>query len=77
MEARIRLIGKPDCHLCDDARNVVESVATEMNVTWVEVSILDDPVLADQYWLEIPVVEVDGNRVSFWRITPEQLRAAL
>ncbi len=52
-------------------------VCAEMNLTWVERSILDDPALYDQYWERIPVVLVDEKIVEFWRIDPERLRGAL
>ena len=39
---RITLIGKPGCHLCDDARVVVQRVAADTGAGWQELSILDD-----------------------------------
>ena len=75
--ARITLIGKPGCHLCDEARAVVEKVARDTGVGWSELSILDDPALAEQYWEQIPVVLVDGKPHDFWRVDEERLRSAL
>jgi hypothetical protein len=75
--ARITLIGKPGCHLCDEARAVVERVADDTGAGWSELSILDDPALAEQYWEQIPVVLVDGKEHDFWRVDEERLRAAL
>lgn len=75
--ARIKLIGKPGCHLCDDQRVVVEAVASETGADWEELSILDDPELADEYWLEIPVVLVDEKRIGYWRVSADSIRAAL
>lgn len=75
--ARITLIGKPDCHLCDDARAVLALVCAESGDTWTELSIEDDPALYDAYWEQIPVVLVDGRPHDFWRIDPVRLRAAL
>ena len=46
----ITLIGKPGCHLCEEARAVVVTVAAETGAQWQEISILDDPLLADEYW---------------------------
>lgn len=73
----ITLIGKPGCHLCEEARAVVVAVSAETGTPWQEVSILDDPRLADEYWEQIPVIKVDDRVIGFWRITPEQLRSAL
>ncbi|MDD2818297.1 MAG: glutaredoxin family protein [Candidatus Nanopelagicales bacterium] len=75
--SRVQLIGKPDCHLCEDARAVVQLVCSELNIGFDEHSILDDPQLYDEYWERIPVVLVDDRVLEFWRINPERLRGAL
>jgi hypothetical protein len=75
--ARITLIGKPGCHLCDVAREVIEVVCLDTDDTWVEVSIADDPALYEAYWDKVPVVLVDGRPHDVWRVNPDRLRAAL
>ena len=75
--ARVTLVGKPDCHLCETARAVIAEVCAELGESYVEVSILDDLDLADQYWEQIPVTLVDGAQHDFWRVDPDRLRAAL
>jgi glutaredoxin len=74
---RITLLGKPGCHLCDDARAVVQRVAGDLGVPWEEHSILDDEELFQQYAEQIPVVLVDGRQHTFWRVDEDRLRAAL
>ena len=76
-EPRVTLYAKPGCHLCDDARAVVERVCADLGVGWVEQSVLDDPVLLERYAEEIPVVLVDGRQHTFWRVDESRLRAAL
>lgn len=75
--ARVEIIGKPDCHLCSDAEAVVAAVCAEVGADYVVHSILDDPVLADRYWEQIPVILVDGRQHDFWRVDRDRLRAAL
>ena len=75
--ARITLIGKPGCHLCDDARSVIAKVAADLGVGWEERSIADDPALAEEYWEQIPVTLVDGRQHDYWRVDETRLRAAL
>ena len=75
--ARITLIGKPGCHLCDQAREVVAAVAAELGVSWEERSILEDPSLHERYAEQIPVTLVDGQPHDFWRVSPERLKVAL
>jgi hypothetical protein len=76
----LTLISKPDCHLCDVAREVVETVVAELDddgVVIEELSIADDPELYAQWWEKIPVVLIDGRLHGHWRVSPERLRAAL
>ncbi len=77
MTHSVVLVDKPGCHLCDDARDVIAQVCEELGVPWTSSSILDDPVLADRYWDQIPVVLVDGEVHDFFRVDPERLRRAL
>jgi hypothetical protein len=74
---QITLLGKPGCHLCDDARVVVRRVADEVGVPWEERSILDDADLLAEYGEQIPVVLIDGRQHTFWRVDEDRLRAAL
>ena len=76
-EPRVVLIGKPGCHLCETARDVVRAVTTDLGVEWREVSILDDPELAEQYSERIPVVLVDGREHEYWRVDERRLRKVL
>jgi Glutaredoxin-like domain (DUF836) len=73
----VTLLGKPGCHLCDDARVVVQQVLGEFPsdaVRFEEQSILDDPELLERYADEIPVVLVGGRVHTYWRVDPERLR---
>lgn len=74
---RVILIGKPDCHLCNDARSVIAAVCDDLAVGWGEQSILDDPELADEFWDRIPVTMVDGEVHDIYRVSESRLRAAL
>lgn len=72
------MLGKPGCHLCDDARAIVTEVLTEFpDVTFDERSILDDPALLAEYAEEIPVVLIDDRVHTIWRVDPARLRNAL
>ena len=74
----LTLIGKPGCHLCDDARIVVDRVLADFpDVTVEERSILDDAELSRAYSEEIPVVMIDGRVHTIWRVDEARLRDAL
>jgi len=76
-EPRVTLYSRPGCHLCDDARVVIERVCVELGESYVEVSIDDDPALQDRFGEEIPVTFVDGRQHDFWRVDEQRLRTAL
>jgi len=74
----LTLIGKPDCHLCEDALAVVEGVLADYPAIALEQrSILDDAALLEKYHDEIPVLLIDGRVHNIWRIDPARLRTAL
>ena len=82
--ALLTLIGKPGCHLCDDARDLVSRVVAKLaddaaapTVTFEERSILDDAELHELYLEEIPVLLINGKVHNYWRIDPVRLRTAL
>ena len=75
---RLTLLGKPGCHLCDDARAIVlEVLADHPEVEFDEASILDDPELLERYVEEIPVVLIDDRVHTIWRVDADRLRRVL
>jgi glutaredoxin len=77
VNARVTLYSRPGCHLCEEARAVIERVCADLGETYDEVSIDDDEELARRFGEEIPVTFVDGRQHDFWRVSEERLRAAL
>jgi glutaredoxin len=73
----VQLLSKAGCHLCDDARAVIERVCAEMGESYAEVDVTTDPALMRAYGDEIPVTFVDGRQHDFWRVDADRLRKAL
>ena len=70
-EITLTLIGKPGCHLCEDAEAVVANVVetlSELPIQVEELSIEDDKDLFDSYWDQIPVLLINGKVHNYWRI---------
>ena len=74
---RVTLFSKPGCHLCDDARAVIEAVCAELGESYDEIDITTADELMESYGEQIPVTLVDGARHDFWRVDADRLRAAL
>lgn len=77
MSARVTLYSRTGCHLCDDARDVIERVCAEMGTSYEEIDIDTDPKLRERFTDEVPVTFVDGRPHDFWRVSEERLRSAL
>ena len=77
MAARVTLYSRPGCHLCDDARTVIERVCADLGESYDEVDIDADEALLARYADEIPVTLVDGKQHDFWRVDETRLRNAL
>ncbi len=76
----VELYTKPGCHLCDVAREIVETVLAdfpEEEVAFVETDILSAPALMAEYGEKIPVVTIDGEIHSIWRVDGGRFRAAV
>jgi glutaredoxin len=78
-EFELTLVGKPGCHLCDDAEAVIEGVLVDFagKVSLTKLNILEDEELFARYSEEIPVLLINGQVHNYWRIDPERLREAL
>lgn len=79
--ARVRLLTRTGCHLCEEARTVVAQVCAELGESYEEVDLdvaaADDPALLRRYTDEVPVTFVDGRQHDYWRVDAGRLRAAL
>ena len=71
------LYARDGCHLCDEARNVIEDVRRTMPFAFSEVDIEADDSLVRDYGIRIPVVAVDGEELFEISVDPAALRAAV
>ena len=75
--SRVTLYSRLNCHLCDEARVIIEKVCAELGTSYVEIDIDADPELQRRFTEEVPVTFVDGRQHDFWRVDEARLRAAL
>ena len=68
---RLVLYGRPGCHLCDDARVVLERIGHPFE----EVDIESDDALLQRYLERIPVVALDGVELYDFHVDEQDLRA--
>ena len=73
----VTLYAKPGCHLCDDARAVVERVRAEHPFELREVDISLDARLHREYGERIPVLALDGEELFDFFVDEQALRRKL
>ena len=69
----LTLYGRPGCHLCDDARAVLDRIGHP----YEEVDIEQDERLHRRYLERIPVVALDGEELFDFFVDEDALRARL
>jgi glutathione S-transferase len=75
---RVTLYGRPDCHLCDEAREALAELrAAGVDFELHEVDIDGDDALLRSHLERIPVVEVEGEEVSELVFDRDAVRTAL
>ena len=70
---RVTLYGRQGCHLCDEAREVLDRVGEPYD----EVNIEEDDDLHRRYLERIPVIAVDGTEAFDFFVDERALRALL
>jgi len=70
---RLVLYGRPGCHLCDDARAVLDRIGEP----FAEVDITTDDALHAAYLERIPVVALDGEELFDFFVDEPALRGLL
>jgi glutaredoxin len=75
--AVLTLYSKPGCHLCDEARQVLDRMRRELPFTLHELDIESDERLHDAYFERIPVIALDGVELFDFVVDEHILRERL
>jgi len=70
---KITVYTRSGCHLCDEAKHVIESVRRCTAFDYEEFDIDADPQLRQLYNEEVPVIAIDGKKAFKYRVTPAEL----
>lgn len=77
MALRVRLLTREDCHLCEDARTMLQRVARDLPL---DVEVVDIATLAEDAQAHrdrVPVIEVEGEEAQSGKISEWRLRGWL
>jgi glutaredoxin len=73
----VTLYGRPGCHLCDDARAVLQRVRRSRPFHLEEVDIEADDALLARYLERIPVIALDGEELFDFFVDADELSRRL
>ncbi len=71
-DPRLTLISRPNCHLCEEAKQALGRVDAQTGAGWVELDVTSDPELEREYGDRVPVILLDGREHGYWRV--EEMR---
>lgn len=75
--ARVRLLTRSGCHLCEDAERIVERTCASHGATFDLVDVDTDPALRAEYSDHVPVLVIDGKVRSYWFVDQDALARCL
>lgn len=76
-EARLRLLTRSGCHLCETAAETLERIGAEAGLVPEAVDVDADPELQAEYGDRVPVVLLDGREHSYFTVDVVRLRRDL
>ena len=65
MQKTVKLYSRPRCHLCENAREILEDLQQNFDFIIEEINIDLDDALVEKYGITIPVVELDGEELQY------------
>jgi len=70
---QIDIYSRPGCHLCDEAKTIIERVQRRFGFALRVINIEHDPALEREYGSDIPVVMINGNKAFKYRVDEAEL----
>jgi glutaredoxin len=74
---QVTLLTRQGCHLCEDARSVVQAAAAVSDCVVTEIDVDGDPELRAEYGDMVPVVLINGVQHGYFRIDAGRLQRDL
>ena len=73
MSDKITLMSGTNCHLCDQAKQMLKPLLEEKNIQLSVLNVKQDQALFEQYGLRIPVVIFADGSEKGWPFTAAQI----
>jgi len=74
---RIDIYSRPGCHLCDDAKTLIEQFRSGFAIELQTINVETSPELESRYGNDIPVVLINGHEAFRHRVDRKELERKL
>jgi len=75
-QPQVTFYTKAGCHLCEEARDMLDDIAAQTNYELTEIDIRSNPEIFEQYRYRIPVIIIDNDTLLEGRIEYRDLSQA-
>lgn len=74
---KIKIYSREECHLCEEAKNILVRFAARYPLEIEEIDIDKDANASEKYRHEIPVIFLENRKLFKYKIDEEKLRKAI
>ena len=72
LKIKVEIYSKPDCHLCDEAKTVLQRVRSRCPFEMIDVDITNDQRRYNEYKEQIPVIFINGRKAFKFRVDEKE-----
>ncbi len=76
-KAHVIIYSRPGCHLCEEAKQAIDSAQCANEYTLEEIDIESDGALLQRYRHDIPVITINGEEAFRHKVTTDEFRKRL
>ena len=77
MSRHLTLYTRRHCCLCDEMKEIIETVARGIRLEVDEIDVDSSPQLAEAFGAEVPVLFIDQRKAFKYRVSARELRKRL
>ena len=76
-KAHVIIYSRPGCHLCEEAKQAIDSAQCANEYTLEEINIESDEALLRRYQYDIPVITINGEEAFRHKVSADEFRRRL
>lgn len=77
MAIKLTFFTKENCGLCNEAKEIIESLRYEHEIEVTEIDIYSYDELLEKYQLMIPVIQINGQTIAYGKIHKNDILNAI